>query len=87
MLIQGALYLDEEYVTRKMPTLLGDGDQAEEVLKRLSADEKAFHTVYQRNVARNMIRASGTIITYSRQSCQMNYIEKRFIINEPKKKI
>ena len=87
MLIQGALYLDEEYVTRKMLTLLGDGDQAEEVLKRLSADEKAFHTVYQRNVARNMIRASGTIITYSRQSCQMNYIEKSFIINEPKKKI
>lgn len=37
-LIQSAQYLDDEYVTRKILTLLGDGDQADEVLKRIDAD-------------------------------------------------
>lgn len=32
-------YLDDEYITRKVLTLLGDGDLAEDVLKRLTADE------------------------------------------------
>lgn len=31
--------LDEEYLTRKILTLLGDGDQAEEILARKAADE------------------------------------------------
>jgi hypothetical protein len=53
MLIQGAQYLDEEYVTRKMLTLLGDGDQAEEVLKRLSADELDRYTNEEENTAEN----------------------------------
>jgi hypothetical protein len=53
MLIQGAQYLDEEYVTRKMLTLLGDGDQAEEVLKRLSADELDRYTNKEENTAEN----------------------------------
>lgn len=38
-LIQSAQYLDSEYVTRKVLTLLGDGDMADEVLKRMAADE------------------------------------------------
>ena len=37
--LQTAEYTDEEYVTRKVLTLLGDGDQAEEVLERKAADE------------------------------------------------
>ena len=36
--LQAAQYLDDEYVTRKILTLLGDGDQADDVLKRM--DEK-----------------------------------------------
>ena len=36
--LQAAQYLEDEYVTRKILTLLGDGDQADDVLKRM--DEK-----------------------------------------------
>lgn len=37
--LQSAEYLDEEYMTRKILTLLGDGDKAKDVLKRLSEDD------------------------------------------------
>lgn len=37
--IQAASYLDTEYVTRKILTIFGDGDQAEEVLKRIDTDD------------------------------------------------
>lgn len=36
--LAAAQYLDEEYVTRKILTLLGDGEQAEEVLARMDAE-------------------------------------------------
>lgn len=36
--VQAATYLDQEYVTTKIMTLLGDGDKAEEVLKRIDAE-------------------------------------------------
>lgn len=39
LVIQAAQFLDQEYVTRKVLTLLGDGDQAEEILARMSAQE------------------------------------------------
>ena len=39
LVVQSAQYLDEEYITRKVLTLLGDGDMAEDVLKRISANE------------------------------------------------
>lgn len=39
-LISAAEYLDQEYVTRKVLTLLGDGDQAEEVLRRMAAEDQ-----------------------------------------------
>jgi len=32
-------YIDEEYATRKILTLLGDGDMADEILERIDADE------------------------------------------------
>ena len=37
-LVQAATYLGEEYVTRKILTLLGDGDQADEILKSMDAN-------------------------------------------------
>lgn len=39
-LISAAEYLDQEYVTRKVLTLLGDGDQAEEILRRMAAEDQ-----------------------------------------------
>ena len=38
--LQAAQYLDDEYVTRKILTLLGDGDKADEVLK--SMDDESY---------------------------------------------
>ena len=37
--LQAAQYLDDEYVTRKILTLLGDADKAEEMLKAMEANE------------------------------------------------
>lgn len=37
--VAAASYLDREYVTTKVLTLLGDGDKAEEVLKRIDAED------------------------------------------------
>ena len=37
--MQAATALDEEYVTRKVLDILGDGDQAEEIIQRRIADE------------------------------------------------
>ena len=39
VILSAAQYLDSEYVTRKILSLLGDADQADEVLKRMEADE------------------------------------------------
>ena len=38
MVLQAAEYLDDEYVTTKILTLLGDADKAQEVLKRKDAE-------------------------------------------------
>ena len=38
MVLQSAEYLDDEYVTTKILTLLGDADKAREVLKRKDAE-------------------------------------------------
>lgn len=37
--LQAAQYLDDEYVTRKILTLLGDGDKADEMLEKLKGEE------------------------------------------------
>jgi hypothetical protein len=39
LVVQAAQYLDDEYITRKILTLLGDGDLAEDVLEQMSANE------------------------------------------------
>lgn len=38
-LIQAAEYLTEDYVTRKILTLLGDGDQAEDIIRERTAEQ------------------------------------------------
>ena len=38
MVLQCAEYLDDEYVTTKILTLLGDADKAQEALKRKDAE-------------------------------------------------
>lgn len=38
-LLQAAQYLEDEYITRKILELLGDGDLAEEILKRIDAED------------------------------------------------
>ena len=37
-LVQARDYLDDEYITRKIMEILGDGDMADEVLKRIDAE-------------------------------------------------
>ena len=39
LVLQSAQYLDDEYVTRKILTLLGDGDLADQVIENRDADE------------------------------------------------
>lgn len=39
LVLQSAQFLDEEYVTRKILTLLGDGDMADDILERKAAEE------------------------------------------------
>ena len=41
LIIQAAQFLDQEYVTRKILELFGDGDKADEILERIAADELA----------------------------------------------
>ena len=38
-LVQAAAYLPEDYITKKILDILGDGDQAEELIKTMDADE------------------------------------------------
>ena len=38
-IVSAGEYLDQEYITRRILTILGDADQAEEVLKRMSEEE------------------------------------------------
>lgn len=38
-LLQAREYLDDEYITRKILEILGDGDKADEILKRLDAED------------------------------------------------
>ena len=40
--LQAAQFLDAEYVTKKILNILGDGDQAEEMLQRMAANELAM---------------------------------------------
>ncbi len=44
MILQSAEYLDDEYITAKILTLLGDADKAEEVLRRRDSEEVSRFT-------------------------------------------
>ena len=44
LVLSSAQYLTEEYVTRKVLTLLGDGDMAEDILHQIDADELDRYT-------------------------------------------
>ena len=37
--LQAASYLPSDYITQKILTILGDGDQADDLLKQMAADE------------------------------------------------
>lgn len=38
-IVTAASYLDDDYVTRKIMTILGDGDQVDEILEQMAADD------------------------------------------------
>lgn len=44
--LQSAQYLDEQYITEKLLTLLGDGDRAEEMLEQMEMDEAEMQMGY-----------------------------------------
>ena len=39
LVLQSAQYLEQEYIVKKILTLLGDGDQAEDILEKIAANE------------------------------------------------
>lgn len=39
LIVQSGMYLPEDYITKKLLTLLGDGDLAEDVVRQMDADE------------------------------------------------
>ena len=47
MVLQSAEYLDDEYITQKILTLLGDADKVEEVMKRKAEQELARYSVIE----------------------------------------
>lgn len=49
MVLQSAEYLDEEYVTQKILTLLGDADKVDEVMKRKAEQELTRYNVIEPN--------------------------------------
>jgi hypothetical protein len=46
-IVQAASYLDDEYVTRKIMTILGDTDLVEETLKKIEAEKKERLDAFQ----------------------------------------
>lgn len=53
-IVQAAMYLDEEYVTRKILTLLGDTDAIEDVLNRKVEEEYSMQTERTEEVIENV---------------------------------
>jgi hypothetical protein len=51
--VQAAPYLPDDYVTRKVLTIFGDIDQAEDILRQLSADELSRITLPDRQYGQN----------------------------------
>ena len=62
MLIQGAQFLDQEYVTRKMLELFGDGDKADDMLEKMAADEiERQNQALQTMAAEQQIQSGGGV--------------------------
>ena len=60
MLIQAAQFLDQEYVTRKILELFGDGDKADEILEKMAADEiERQQQALETMAAEEQIKAGG----------------------------
>lgn len=60
MLIQAAQFLDQEYVTRKILELFGDGDKANEMLEKMAADEiERQQQALETMAAEEQIKAGG----------------------------
>ena len=53
VVLSAADYLDDEFVTRKILDILGDGDQADEVLKRRDAEDMARISIPEEPVEDN----------------------------------
>lgn len=51
-IIQAAEYLDEEYATTKIVNILGDGDQAEDIIKRRKDNEMETSDLFAKNEKR-----------------------------------
>lgn len=55
VVLSAAQYLSDEYVTKKVLTLLGDGDQAEEILKNIDSDElERFNSINNQEDDKNL---------------------------------
>lgn len=57
--LQCAEHLDEEYITKKILELLGDGDKTEEVMKRKDAEDMARISVSASNEDRDRYQTDG----------------------------
>jgi hypothetical protein len=57
--MQAATALDDEYVTRKVMTLLGDIDQIDEALERMDADELQRSYIGGENEQENQIEGQA----------------------------
>lgn len=53
VVLSAADYLDDEYVTRKVLDIFGDGDQADEILKRRDAEDMARISIQEEPVEDN----------------------------------
>jgi hypothetical protein len=56
---QAASYLSDDYVTRKILTILGDGDQADEIIKQRTADELERGMVTDQNMGPDQNEEDG----------------------------
>lgn len=59
MVISSADYLDDEYVTRKILTILGDGDAADAVMRRKAAEDSARYSVEEQMGGEDENAATG----------------------------
>jgi hypothetical protein len=59
LVLSSAEYLDDEYITRKILTILGDGDAIDEVLRRKAAEDSARYSVEEQMGGEDENAATG----------------------------